>query len=157
MFIYTLSNDFLLICALSFYSLNGVLWKVGIFILMRSKLSNFSFMNESLFSVLNLRNLCLTFFCKFYGFRFTFSSMKHFEFIYVYDWAMNQFFCTGIYPIVPGLFVEQMSLSPLCFYLCQESIARCVWIYFWTVYSIPVTILSILHWYHALLIIITLL
>lgn len=47
-----------------------VLWKAGIFILMKSKLSNFSFMNESFFSVLNLRNLCLTFFCKCYSFRF---------------------------------------------------------------------------------------
>lgn len=67
---------------------------------------------------------------------FTFSSMRHFEFIYLYDWGMNQFFAQGY-----SQQFQSCLLNRRCFLHCvfpPLSEVHCqVWIYFWTIYSIP--------------------
>lgn len=107
--------------------------------------------------VLNLRNLCLTFFYKFYGFRLYIQFNEAF-WVHLCLWLRHEsIFCTGIYPIAPVLFVEQTSLSPLCvstfvrsplpgmYGSISELFILFQWFFFFFFWSI-------FYWGHALLI-----
>ena len=61
-------------------------------------------------------------------------------------------------PVVPSLFVKKVIFAPLCC-LCSSVKDQWIifmWVYSWALYPSPLIYMSVLLWYHAILIILAL-
>lgn len=146
---YIVCKFFLLLCSLSFHSLNSVSWRGEFW----WSLIYQDFLLWIMLFMLCLKRLCFNSRLKNFLFSFRISSFRfsiifrstsmRLMFIYGVKYDLEVHLFASRYPVIPVPCIEKPILSPVnSLHICQKSIGH-IWTYFWSIYSVPRNHLSI--------------